>query len=159
MSSSGSVPTPTVPNVDPDDVVDPGDAAIQALLALPAENTHDHEKRDRLIDCILTLPPQSEWPPDSREKLLEACQFIKSLAEDLRQRSANDDDCVIYGLQLDLPVRWRGYRWRPLNLRMTFETLETRLFQDNVGDPPWIPGVTPCTTSTASMGQGYGRSH
>jgi hypothetical protein len=85
-----SAPTSTVLNVAPDDLVDPGDAAIQALLALAAENTHDHEKRDWLIDAILTVPPLAEWPPDCREKLCETCQFIKSLAEDLRHRSAID---------------------------------------------------------------------
>src|SRR6516164_3387701 len=37
------------------------------------------------------------------------------------------------------------------------ETLGCRLFQDNVGDPPWMPGVTTCTTSTANLGRGYGR--
>jgi hypothetical protein len=80
-----------VPNVKSDDIVDPGDAAIQALLALIAENTHDHEKCDRLIDYILTIPPLTEWPPDCREKLWKTCQFIKSLAEDLRQRGEIHD--------------------------------------------------------------------
>jgi hypothetical protein len=65
--------------MDVDDVVDPGDAAIQALLALTAENTRDEEKRDILMDFILTAPPLGEWPPGWREKLLETCQFIKSL--------------------------------------------------------------------------------
>jgi hypothetical protein len=66
--------------VECDDVVDPGDAAIQALLALTAEYIQDDEKRDKLIDGILTLPPLGEWPPECREKLLETCQFIKNLA-------------------------------------------------------------------------------
>jgi hypothetical protein len=65
--------------VESDDVVDPGDAAIQALLALTAENTDDDEKREKLFDAILTIPPLTEWPPDWREKLWETCQFIKSL--------------------------------------------------------------------------------
>ena len=73
--------------MDTDDVVDPGDAAVQALLALTAENTRDPEKRDFLIDAIPTLPLLTEWPPESREKLVETCQFIKGLAEDLRRRS------------------------------------------------------------------------
>jgi hypothetical protein len=72
--------------LESDDVVDPGDAAVQALLALTAENTSDPEKRDRLIDAILTLPPLTEWPTESREKLSATCQFIKDLAEDFRQR-------------------------------------------------------------------------
>jgi hypothetical protein len=77
--------------VESADVVDPGDAAIQALLTLTAEKTHDDEKRDMLIDGILTLPSLTEWPPDSREKLWETCQFIKSLAEDLRQKGEIHD--------------------------------------------------------------------
>jgi hypothetical protein len=60
-----------VPKVNSDDVVDPGDAAIQALLALTAENTHDHERREKLLDAILTIPPLTKWPPHCREKLEE----------------------------------------------------------------------------------------
>ena len=86
-----SVPTPTVPNVVSDDVVDPGDAAIQSLLALTAENSDDDEKREKLLDTILTLPPLTEWAPESREKLLETCQFIKGLAHDVRQRGESGD--------------------------------------------------------------------
>lgn len=78
--------------MDPDDVVDPGDAAMQALLALTAENTDDDEKRERLLDAILTIPPLTEWPPDCREKLWETCQFVKALADNLRQRKARDGD-------------------------------------------------------------------
>jgi hypothetical protein len=81
-----SVLTFTVPRVESDDVVDPGDAVIQALLALTAENTDDDEKREKLLDAILTIPPLAEWPPDCRQKLWDTCQFIKSLAEDLRKR-------------------------------------------------------------------------
>ena len=72
-------------DVAADDVVEPGDAAFQALLALTAENTDDQEKRDLLIDAILILPPLTEWPPGSLEKLRETGQFIKHLAEDLRR--------------------------------------------------------------------------
>lgn len=69
-----------------DDMVDPGDAAVQALLPLTAENTHDEGKRDMLIDGILSLPSLRVWPPEWREILLEACHFIKGLGEDLRRR-------------------------------------------------------------------------
>jgi hypothetical protein len=78
--------------VQSDDVVDPGDAAVQALLALAAEYIHDDEKRDKLLDAILTLPPLREWPIDSQEKLWETCQFVKDLGRDLRQRSETHDD-------------------------------------------------------------------
>jgi hypothetical protein len=76
--------------VGSDEVVDPGDAAIQALLALTAENTDD-EKREKLLDAILTIPPLTEWPPDCREKLRETCQFVIGLSRDLRQRAENRD--------------------------------------------------------------------
>jgi hypothetical protein len=81
-----------VPKVKSDDVVDPGDAAIQALLAAMAENTRDAERREMLLDAILTVPPLTEWPSDCREKLWETCQFVKALADDLRQRKARDGD-------------------------------------------------------------------
>ncbi|MGD1172169.1 hypothetical protein [Mycobacterium seoulense] len=77
--------------MDFDDVVDPGDAAIQALLALTAENTDDDEKRDLLMDFILTALPPTEWSPDCRQKCWETCQFIKRPAEDLRQRGESGD--------------------------------------------------------------------
>jgi hypothetical protein len=78
--------------VESDDGVDPGDRAIQALLALTADHTDDDEKRDMLIDGILTLPSLTEWPPDWREILLETCHFINRLAEDLRRRRARSGD-------------------------------------------------------------------
>lgn len=79
-----------MPRVKSDDVVEPGDAAIQALLALTAENTHD-QKREKLLDAILTIPPLTEWPPDCRENLRETCQYIKDPAQDLRQRNESGD--------------------------------------------------------------------
>ena len=72
--------------MESDDVVDPGDAAIQALAALAAQNTRDDEKRDMLMDFILTAPPLAEWPPNWREILLETCRFIANLGEDLRRK-------------------------------------------------------------------------
>jgi hypothetical protein len=78
--------------MDPDDVVDPGDAAVQAFLDFTAKNTSEPEKRDFVIDAILTLPPLAEWPPGSLEKLRETSRFIIGLAEDLRQRRAQTFD-------------------------------------------------------------------
>jgi hypothetical protein len=83
------VPTTTVPKVEYD-AVDSGDAALQALLALTAENTDD-EKREKLLDAILTIPPLTEWPPDCREKLRETCQFVIGLSRDLRRRTEAGD--------------------------------------------------------------------
>jgi hypothetical protein len=50
-----SVPASTVLRVESDDIVDPSDAAIQALLVAIAQNTEDDDKRDRLIDYIPTI--------------------------------------------------------------------------------------------------------
>lgn len=72
--------------MESDDVVDPGDAAVQGLAALTAENTRDDKRRDMLMDFILTAPPLAEWPPDWREMLIETCRFVERLAEDLRCR-------------------------------------------------------------------------
>jgi hypothetical protein len=73
------------------DVVDRGDAAMQALLAAIAERTDDDEKRDRLLDYILTIPPLKEWPADSLEQLRETCKFVISLGRDLRMRRMHDE--------------------------------------------------------------------
>ncbi|OBK45601.1 hypothetical protein [Mycobacterium kubicae] len=78
--------------MDSDDIVDPGDAAIQALFALTAENTDDHEKREKLLDAILTTPSLTEWTADHRQKLLVTCLYIKSLAHDLRRRAEGGQD-------------------------------------------------------------------
>lgn len=77
------------------DLVDPGDAALQALLASMAENTHDFERRDRLLDYVKTVPPLVDWPTDSLEALRETCQYIISLARlsrELRQVSEKDEE-------------------------------------------------------------------
>ena len=89
------MPTPTVTNAESDDVIDPADAGLQALRAAMAENTRDHERREKLLDAILTIPPLGEWPPECREKLRERCEFVISCARELRQRKAReggDDD-------------------------------------------------------------------
>jgi hypothetical protein len=87
MPAALSVPTPTVQIVQSDDVVDAGGAAIQALLALTAEKTDDRERRETLLDAILTIPPLREWPPECRKKLRETCEYVISLSPDLRLRT------------------------------------------------------------------------
>lgn len=72
-----------------DDVVDPADAAVQALLNLAADSTNDPEKRDELIDAILTIPPLAQWPAVARDNLLATCQFIAELGDDLRLRNGD----------------------------------------------------------------------
>jgi hypothetical protein len=80
-----------VPKVESDDVVDAGDAALQALLAAVAENTRDDERREKLLDAILTIPPLTEWPSDCREKLRDTCKFVIGLSRDVRQRTEPGD--------------------------------------------------------------------
>lgn len=67
------------------DVVDPGDAAVQALLASMAEHTQEVERRDRLLDYLMTVPPLVDWPKDSLEALLETCQYVITLARFSRE--------------------------------------------------------------------------
>jgi len=62
--------------VESDDIVDPGDAALQAPLALTAENIHGDEGREKLIDAILTISPLAAWPSECREKLRETCEVV-----------------------------------------------------------------------------------
>lgn len=63
-----------------DDVVEPGDNALQALLALVAEHTDDQDKRDFLYDFILTCPPLHGWPMGSQDRLAETCNYVIGLA-------------------------------------------------------------------------------
>lgn len=74
-----------------DDVVDPGDAALQALLAAIAEGTRDGQRRDAVVDLILTIPPLREWPTDSLARLHEVSNFGAGLSRQLEEqvRSAN----------------------------------------------------------------------
>jgi hypothetical protein len=72
----------------PGDLVDPGDAALRALLASMAERTHDVERRDKLLDFMMTTPPLADWSTPSLEALRETCQYIISLGRlgrELRQ--------------------------------------------------------------------------
>ena len=62
--------------MDSEDLVDAGDAALQALLAGLAERTTDSVRRDRLLDFILTLPPLREWPTESLVRLEEAARSV-----------------------------------------------------------------------------------
>lgn len=70
-----SVTTDTVPAMDPDDIVEPADPALQALLAPAVEQTDCAEKRDKLNDFILTCPALHEWPADSQDRLQETCSY------------------------------------------------------------------------------------
>ena len=69
--------------MDRDDVVEPVDAALQALLALTAEHTDDPVKSDMIRDFVLTCPPVSDWPAGSQERLAATCRYVMSLAQSL----------------------------------------------------------------------------
>lgn len=79
------------PGMNSDDVVDPGDAALQALLAAIAERTHDRQMRDTVLDFILTVPPLRHWPTDSLARLHDVANVGAGLARQLggQVRSAN----------------------------------------------------------------------
>jgi hypothetical protein len=69
LAAALSVPPAALPAVNSDDVVQPGDAILQALLDGTAEHTHDTRKRDGILDLIVTLPPLEQWPTASLERL------------------------------------------------------------------------------------------
>ncbi|MBY0287298.1 MAG: hypothetical protein K2X52_09120 [Mycobacteriaceae bacterium] len=71
--------------MDSEDVVEPIDALLQELLAAVAERTADSARRDAIMDHILTVPPVREWPAESLEQLMDACEYVKRLAHEMRQ--------------------------------------------------------------------------
>ena len=83
-----SVPASRVPcmHSSSSDRVDPADAALQALLAGIADCTPDGEKRDTIIDYMLTIPELKDWTPDSLARLQDTCNFVVSLSRQLREQ-------------------------------------------------------------------------
>lgn len=89
------MPTIMLSTMQSGEVVDPGDAALQALLALTAECTRDAERRDRLLGFAITVPPLVEWQADRLEVLRGTCEYIISLARlgrELRQLTEVDGE-------------------------------------------------------------------
>ncbi|WP_156765265.1 hypothetical protein [Mycobacterium sp. 1245852.3] len=70
-----------------DDVVDPADAALDRMLGLMADNTEDEERRERILDLMLTLPPIIEWPQEAIEMWRNVYEYCRSLRRDLEQRN------------------------------------------------------------------------
>lgn len=66
-----------------DDVIEPVDAALQALLALTAEHTNNPVKSDVILDFLLTCPPVNDWPAGSQERLAATCRYVMGLARSL----------------------------------------------------------------------------
>lgn len=71
-----SDPAITVAFMTSDDIVEPGDAALQALLARLAEKANDDEKRTLLLDLILTVPSLRQWPTDSLLRLADITRSV-----------------------------------------------------------------------------------
>jgi hypothetical protein len=84
--SEMSEATSNVHRMNRDDVVEPVDAALQALFALTAEHTADREKSDLIYDFILTCSSVNEWPEASRDRLAETCNYVIGLARSFRSR-------------------------------------------------------------------------
>ncbi|MDT5362650.1 MAG: hypothetical protein QOC69_4412 [Mycobacterium sp.] len=83
-----------MPRMKSDDRVDPGDAALQALLVRMAERSHDIERRDRLLDYTMTVPPLADWLSDLLDALRETCGYIISLgrlSRELRQLTEGEE--------------------------------------------------------------------
>ena len=68
------------------DSVDPGDAALQAVLAGIADCTPEQEKRDELFDYILTIPSLKQWPTASLVQLQGICKFVAGLSRQLKDQ-------------------------------------------------------------------------
>ncbi len=69
-----------------EDSVDPGDAALQAVLACIADRTSDADQRDKLFDHILMVPPLKDWPTASLEQLRDTCELVADLGRQLREQ-------------------------------------------------------------------------
>lgn len=76
----------TFASMDPFDVVHLADAAINELLGQIAVRTQEPERRERIIDLMLTLPPSREWPPEALDQLRATYEYIRGLSRDLEQR-------------------------------------------------------------------------
>jgi len=72
--------------VDSLDAVDPTDAVLQDLLAQIAENTPDKDRRERIIDLMLTLPPIKQWPPEMFDEWRKTCDYILGLRREYELR-------------------------------------------------------------------------
>ena len=65
--------------MDSSDLVDPFDAALHELLARDFVRTQDVQRRERLIDLMLTLPPSRESPLEALDECRATYEYIRSL--------------------------------------------------------------------------------
>lgn len=75
--------------MDAQDRVDPADAAIHALLGHIADDTKDPQKRERILDLMVTVPPVVEWPPEAIDQWRDTFHYVRSLRRDLEERERN----------------------------------------------------------------------
>ena len=73
--------------MESDDRVDPGYAALQAVLAAIADRTADLGERDELFDHIVTLPPLRDWPTAALVQLQGICTAVAGLSRQLEERN------------------------------------------------------------------------
>ncbi len=70
------------------DSVDPGDAALQELIASVADYIDDPVKKELLLDFLTIMRPMAEWSEGELELLTQTCAYVISLARlnrDLKQ--------------------------------------------------------------------------
>lgn len=75
--------------MDAQDRVDPADAAIHALLGHIADNAKDPQKRERILDLMVTVPPVVEWPPEAIDQWRDIFHYVRSLRRDVEERELN----------------------------------------------------------------------
>jgi hypothetical protein len=78
--------TSPVVHVDSSDVVDPADAALSELLARLAENAGDEDRREKLFDLMLTVPPIAQWPPEMLEEWRKTYDYVRGLRRQFERR-------------------------------------------------------------------------
>lgn len=75
--------------MDAQDRVDPADAAIHTLLGHIADNTKDPQKREKILDLMVTAPAVIEWPPEAIDQWRATLRYVRSLRRDLEERELN----------------------------------------------------------------------
>ena len=72
--------------MDSSDVVGPGDAALYELLGRIAGATQEEQKRERILDLMLTVPSIAEWPPEAIEEWRSLATYLRGLRCELERR-------------------------------------------------------------------------
>jgi iron-sulfur cluster repair protein YtfE (RIC family) len=72
--------------MDSGDVIDPADRAIHEILGRIADRTEDQQRRQRILEVMVTVPPIAQWPPDALEQWREFYAHVRGLRRRLEQR-------------------------------------------------------------------------